>query len=148
MYGNGIQCYRKTNVVTADPKRLVLMCYEGVIDSLKLGRQKILEKDYEAKGTALGKAQDIIQELMSSLDFDKGGPIAKSLDSLYNYMLRRILHANLEKDTSAIDEVIGMLNTLKSAWEEIFFKQKREISAEPVAFDNEDRKDAAAYGNL
>jgi len=60
MYNNGVQYYRRTNVVTADPKRLVLMCYEGAIDNLKIGRQKIIEKDYEAKGRALTKAQDII----------------------------------------------------------------------------------------
>ena len=45
MYSNGIQMYRKTNVTTADPKRLVLMCYEGAIDYLKIGNQKLIEKE-------------------------------------------------------------------------------------------------------
>lgn len=146
MYTNGIQSYRKTNVVTADPKRLVLMCYEGVIENLKIVKQRIIDQDYEAKGSALGKAQDIIEELMCSLDFEKGGSIARSLDSLYNYMLRRLLHANLEKETGAIDEVIGMINTLKSAWEEVFFKKEGEISPEVAVFDNEERNHASAYG--
>jgi len=148
MYANGIQSYRKTNVVTADPKRLVLMCYEGMIDSLNLAKQKIGEKDYEAKGKALGKAQDILQELMNSLDFDKGGSIAKSLDSLYNYMLRRMLHADLEKDTGAIDEVVEMLSSLKSAWEEIFSKKQEAINPETAAFDKQERKHASAYGHF
>jgi len=135
MHSNGIQSYRRTNVTTADPKKLVLMCYEGTIDSLKIARQKIVERDYEAKGKALTKAQDIINELLHSLDFEKGGSIAKSLDSLYNYMLRRILDADQKKEISAIEEVIGMLNELKSAWEEISHKQDSEIKPEAVGFD-------------
>ncbi|MBW2319351.1 MAG: flagellar protein FliS, partial [Deltaproteobacteria bacterium] len=47
MYNNGIQSYRKTNVITSDPVRLVIMCYEGAIDNLKLAKEKMKEKDYE-----------------------------------------------------------------------------------------------------
>ncbi len=74
------------------------MCYEGAIDSLKLAKQKINEKDYEEKAKAIIKAQDIIDELLCSLDLEKGGAIAKNLSSLYNYMLRRILYGDVNKD--------------------------------------------------
>ncbi len=137
MYGNGIQSYRKTSVITADPKKLVLMCYEGAIDHLKIGKLKIIEKDYERWGKALSKAQDIINELLCALDFEKGGSIATGLDSLYNYMLRRLIHASVEDDIRAIDEVIGMLTELKSAWEEAFFKPVKEIQPEAMAFEEE-----------
>jgi len=147
MYSNGIQDYRRTSVVTADPKRLVLMCYEGVMDNLKLVKQKLIEKDYEAKGRALTKAQDIINELLCSLDFEKGGSIAQNLDSLYNYMLRRIIHADVNKDVSALDEVIGMLNELKTAWEEVFYNKDAEIEPDLAGF-NEERRQAAGYGSV
>jgi flagellar protein FliS len=148
MYSNGIQSYRRTNVVTADPKRLVLMCYEGVIVNLKIGKQKILKKDYEAKGMALTKAQDILYELLCSLDFEKGGSIAENLDSLYNYMLRRVLHANLKKEISAIDEVVGMLVELKSAWEEIFYGKGKGVMTEEVGFDEAERRQVSEYASL
>jgi len=144
MYSNGIQDYRRTSVVTADPKRLVLMCYEGAMDNLKLVKQKLIEKDYEAKSKALIKAQDIINELLCSLDFEKGGSIAKNLDSLYNYMLRRIIHADVNKDVSALNEVVGMLNELKFAWEEVFYKQDKNIEPDLAEF-NEERRQAAGY---
>jgi len=134
--------------MTADPKRLVLICYEGAIESLKIGKQKVIEKDYEEKGRALTKAQDIINELLCSLDFEKGGAIARNLDSLYNYMLRRILHVEINKDISAIEEVIGMLNELKSAWEEIFCKQDRGTKPEAVELDEERRQQASGYVSL
>ena len=131
MINSGIQAYRKTRVVTSDPLKLVLMCYEGVLDKLMLARQNIADRDYEAKGNALVKAKEILDELLCSLNHEKGGSIAGNLESLYNYMLRRILHADLKNDTSAIDEVAGMVRELKSAWEEVFHKHNQENRAQP-----------------
>ena len=146
MYHNGIQSYRKTNVITSDPVRLVIMCYEGAIDNLKLAKLKFIEKDYEGKGKAIIKAQDILDELMCSLDFEKGGSIAKNLGSLYNYMARRILHGDLNRDTGAIDEVIGMLSELLSAWEEVYSHQ--DVDIQPVADSFYDDKRTMASGYI
>ena len=140
MYSNGIQTYRRARVMTADPGKLVVLCYEGAIDNLKIGKQRITEKDFEARGKALDKAQDIISELLCSLNSEKGGSIARGLDSLYNYMLRRIIHADLKNDLRAIDEVIGMLTELKAAWDEIFCQQDSGIGTEKVVFDREKRR--------
>ena len=121
MYGNWINAYRATGVMTADPKRLVIMCYEGAIDSLKVAKQMFIAKDFEGKGRATTKAQDIINELMQALDFEKGGEIAKNLDAIYNYISRRIIEADVKRDLSGLNEVIRILEGLKSAWEEIFY---------------------------
>ena len=72
MVTNGARAYRNTEVVTADPGKLVLMCYEGAILQLKIIKMKSLEKEFEDKGKALIKAVDFIHELASSLDFEKG----------------------------------------------------------------------------
>ena len=149
MYKNGIQSYRKTNVITSDPKKLVLMCYEGAIDNLKVAKQGIMKKEYEEKGKALAKAQDIINELMNSLDFERGGAIATNLDSLYGYMIRRIIHASIADDINAIEEVIGMLSELKSAWEEIFYKEdKMTVQPEATVFEAESGQQGLNYANL
>jgi len=124
MYRNGARAYRQTNVLTADPKKLVVMCYEGAITNLKVAKERFLSGEHEAKGKAMRKAHDIISELMCALDFEKGGQIAKNLDALYNYMQRRLLVADIKKDMEAIDEVAGMLEELKGAWEEIFYGKK------------------------
>lgn len=129
MYCNGVQSYRKTNITTSDPVRLVIMCYEGAIDSLKLAKEKIEEKDYEKKAKAIIKAQDIIGELICSLDFEKGGEIANNLSSIYNYMLRRILYGDVNKDLDAIDEVIGIFSKLLSAWQEVASKPESQIKS-------------------
>ena len=126
MYFNGIQSYRKTDIFTSDPVKLVITCYEGAIESLKLAKEKMEEEDYEKKGKAIIKAQNIIDELLCSLDFEKGGVIASNLSNLYNYMLRRILIGDVNKDMRAIDEVIGLLDELLSAWKSIHVQKDNE----------------------
>jgi len=68
---------------------------------------------------ALVKAQDIITELMVSLDFDKGGEIAQNLFSLYTWFNRELLEANLAKDVERIKAVRTMMNELRGAWQEV-----------------------------
>ena len=145
MYCNGIQSYRKTNITTSDPVKLVIMCHEGAIDSLKLAKEKVKEKDYEKKAKAIIKAQDIIDELLCSINFEKGGEIANNLSDLYNYMLRRIIHGDVNRDMSAIDEVIGMLNELLSAWREVASKPESQIQPEQDRLYSERRAIGSGY---
>jgi flagellar protein FliS len=145
MYCNGIQSYRKTDVSTSDPVNLVIMCYEGAIDSLNLAREKIKEKDYEKKAKAILKTKNVLNELLCSLDFEKGGEIAKNLRSLYTYMLKRILHGDVNRDTGAIDEVIGMLNELLSAWKEVASKPTSQIQPEQDSFYRDKKVVGSGY---
>jgi flagellar protein FliS len=105
------------------------MCYEGAIDSLKLAKEKVKEKNYEKKAKAIIKAQEIIDELLCSLDLEKGSTIASNLSGLYNYMLRRIIHGDINRDMKAIDEVIGILNELLSAWREVASKPESQVQS-------------------
>lgn len=117
--GNGIDMYKRTHVTTADPVRLVVMCYEGAISNLKIAREKLVSGEYEPKAKAIQKVHDILSVLMQSLDFEKGGAIADNLNSLYTYMARRITEGDLQKDLQAFDEVTAMLEELESGWKEI-----------------------------
>jgi flagellar secretion chaperone FliS len=127
----GFNNYRKTDIITADPKKLVILCYEAVVYNLKTAKEKYIAKDYEAKGKAIQNALDIIGELRGVLDFEKGGEIAKNLDSLYGFWARHILNADRKRDTKALDDVIVMLEEIKSALEEAYFgrHEPQEISA-------------------
>jgi flagellar protein FliS len=108
------------------------MCYEGAILQLKIAKTKYQEKKFVEKGQALIKAADFIQELASSLDFEKGDLIARNLDSIYNYVTRRILQADVTKDLGGIDEVIGLLGDLLSAWKEIIEGPGQMLTPAPV----------------
>ncbi|MEN6317574.1 MAG: flagellar export chaperone FliS [Syntrophaceae bacterium] len=130
MYGNGIGAYQQTGVMTADPKRLVLMCYEEAIRNLKITKTKYVAREYEEKAQALIKAQNFICALNSALDIEKGGEIASNLQALYNYMTHRLMEADLKRDLKAIDHIIWMLVELKSAWEEIINGRHKDINSD------------------
>ena len=128
MYSNGSGAYQQAGVLTADPKRLILMCYEEAIRNLKIAKAKYISRDYEEKAQALQKALDFICALNSALDFEKGGEIASNLQALYSYMMHTLTEADLKRDLKAIDYIIWMLVELKSAWEEIFNGQRKDMN--------------------
>lgn len=115
------QTYQKTDILTADPKRLVLMCYEGVIQNLNMAKQSYLKRDFESKGRAVQKSLDIMNALREALNFERGGDIAKNLDRIYTFAISYILKADLKRNIHAFDEIIIIFRELKSAWEEVLF---------------------------
>jgi flagellar secretion chaperone FliS len=121
MNGVGLQAYKRTDVITADPKKLVIMCYEGAIYSLKLAKAKFYAREYEAKGKAIQNALDILNELRGALDFERGGEIARNLDALYSFWTQHIIKADQDRDTRGLDQVAAMLEEIKSALEEAYF---------------------------
>lgn len=133
MYRNGFQNYKRARVETADPKKLVILCYDEAISQIRMARQLCVDRNYEGKSRALLKAQDIVCELQCALDFEKGGIIAKNLDSLYTYAKARLIQGDLGKDLAAMDEVVGVLSELKSAWEQAFRALEKAGGSLPIA---------------
>jgi flagellar protein FliS len=116
MYQNVVNSYQQTQFFTTHPLKLVLMCYEGAIGSLKLARDSYVAGRFEDKAKALRKCIDIIHELNASLDLVKGGECAVNLRNLYAYVTQALMKADLKRDIKAIDRVITMLEELESAW--------------------------------
>ena len=111
--------YRQTQVNTATPGHLVVMLYDGAITFLEQAKERIQARDYAKKGILISQALDIIAELDGSLNVEKGGEIAQNLHKLYIYCNTRLLQANLKMDTTLVDEVIGILDSFRSAFAEI-----------------------------
>jgi flagellar protein FliS len=107
----------ETGIASASPHKLIVMLYDGALVALLSAKTNIAANNIAAKGTAISKAITIIDNgLRASLDKDAGGEIAANLDALYDYMSRRLLHANLKNDVPAIDEVHRLLSDLREAW--------------------------------
>jgi flagellar protein FliS len=140
MYNNAAKTYQQANFLTADPMKLVLMCYEGAVGNLKLAVTAYEAKDYETKARALQKAIDIIYELNASLDMEKGGAIAANLRTLYTYMSRILTEADLKKDLGMFNKVIDMLEELESAW-----KNTASSLAETVSSKAANRSEGAGH---
>jgi len=118
-YASAGNAYKSNEVMTAPKKKLVIMLYDGAIKNLKLAKLAMADKNIEKTNNAIIKAQNILAEFMSTLNFDEGGEIAKSLMGLYQYMYDRTIRANIDKDPEIADEVIGMLEELRDTWSQI-----------------------------
>jgi flagellar secretion chaperone FliS len=110
--------YRQVQVNTASPGKLIILLYQGAIRAMKQGIDLIEKKDYEGKGNALIKAQDIIMELNLALDMDIGGEISQSLRQLYLYIYKRLLNGNMELNIEYVEECVRIMENLLGAWEQ------------------------------
>lgn len=115
----------ETGVAAASPHKLVVMLYDGVIVALLSAINGIKSANVAAKGAALSKAITIIDNgLRASLDKKAGGEIAANLDSLYDYMGRRLLEANIRSDAAIVEEIHGLMSDLREAWVQIGEQQE------------------------
>lgn len=114
--GNPYAQYQQAQVDTASPERLLLMLYEGMIRFLNTGRKAIVERKPDIAHHNLVRAQDILVELMATLNMKDGGEIAQNLFDLYDYLNGRLTQANLEKSVGIVDEVLGFVRDLHEAW--------------------------------
>ena len=111
--------YQTNQVVTASPKKLLIMLYDGAIKNLRLAELSLEEKNVENVNKYLIKAQDIITEFMTTLNFEDGGDVARNLYQLYEYMNRRLIRANIDKDIEPIKEIKKYLEELRDTWMKI-----------------------------
>lgn len=116
--------YKKTQINTASQGKLIVMLYDGAIKFLTIANENMNPKTYDIANNNIIKAQDIITELISSLNIGQGGEVAQNLLSLYIYFKKRLLEANMQKDSAIINEVLTHLKGLRDAWNEISAKEK------------------------
>lgn len=119
----GLQAYQRVNTQTsitdADPHRLIQLLYNGALERINMAKARVQAKDYAGKGQLISKAIEIIGGLRSFLDFDKGGDLALRLEALYDYMERTLLEASAANDMEKLDEVAGLLKSVKEGWDGI-----------------------------
>jgi flagellar protein FliS len=111
---NPYQQYQQNSVNTATPQELTLMLYNGLVRFLKTAQQGIEENNIEKANNFIIRSQDIIMEFMCTLDMQY--EVSNGLFSLYDYMHRRLIEANIKKDKAVIDEVLGYAEDLRDTW--------------------------------
>lgn len=118
-----ITSHRETDVHTdpqsAPPHKLIDMLLDGACSRLRRARDCIRLDDRDGRSKAIGATVAILEGLQGSLDHDRGGELASNLDALYDYMQRRLLRADADNDTAAVNEVLGLVTTLQEAWSAI-----------------------------
>lgn len=130
----------ETGVVASSPHKLIVMLFDGALVAVRAAAVHMKAREIEKKGLAISKAIMIVENgLRASLDKEAGGQIAVNLDSLYDYIGRRLLTANLTNQPEILDEVHTLLADLKGAWEAIGGQSASPATAPapgPMAYDS------------
>jgi flagellar secretion chaperone FliS len=111
--------YLESRVLSASPLQLVHLAYEGAIDAIRDARAQLAEKRIQERVAAITKAQRIITELQTSLDYQKGGELSIQLGRLYDYMQRRLIEGNFQQSDAPFAEVQQLLETVDEGWRQI-----------------------------
>ncbi|MEX3021584.1 flagellar export chaperone FliS [Kluyvera sp. STS39-E] len=124
MYGaKGSQAYAQIGVesavMSASQQQLVTMLFDGALSALIRARLFMQDGNLQGKGLSLSKAINIIENgLKVGLDEDSKDELTQNMLALYAYMVRRLLQANLRNDSSAVEEVEGLMRNIADAWKE------------------------------
>lgn len=119
---NPYQQYRQNQVQTASQGTLILMVFDGILKNIRYAKTALEERNFESANTYLIKAQDLVSELIITLNFDAGGDIAKQLYRLYEFAHYSLIQANINKDTAILEVVNEIISGLRSTWEEVIKK--------------------------
>ena len=128
----GVSDYKSMQILSSKPEKLILLLYDGAIKFIHLGQKALEEQRLEESHNNLIRAQNILVELMGSLNFDKGGEIASNLFRIYEFMHYTLVQANIKKDPATLARVSEQLKRLRESWSQ--------------ALKNEDGKNLQATG--
>ncbi|OAA93652.1 flagellar export chaperone FliS [Clostridium coskatii] len=115
--GNAYKTYKSNSVNYASKEQLLLMLVDGAVKFAKVTRQAMLDNDIKKAHENIIKTQNIFNELMISLDVSKAGKWGQSLMSVYDFIVRRLVDANMKKDVKIMDEVIPLIEDVRDTWE-------------------------------
>ena len=121
---NKLNAYKETHIKTASQGKIIIMLYDEAIRQLDTAIRLLKDntREYDKVNTAILRAQDMVTELMVSLDFEKGGDIAQGLYGLYMFFNQHMMQANMKKDVEMLGTVRTQLNELRGAWDQIINK--------------------------
>ncbi len=128
--------YRANSILTASPGQLVLMLFDGALNALAIARAACDDNSgnprrVEVIHTQLVKAQKIIAELQGTLNMEAGGEFARTMYGLYDYYDRRLVEANIKKQSAPIAEVERLLGEVRNAWSEML-NDKDKVAPSPT----------------
>ena len=124
--------YKQTEIGTANQGKLIVMLYDGAIKFLNIAIEHMEPKTYDIVNNNIIKAQDIINELLMSLNMNEGGQISQNLFNLYMFFKKQLLEANIQKDAEMIKVVVKMLQDLREAWEKISAQEAKSDKIAPT----------------
>jgi len=120
----GVKDYQSMQILSAKPEKLILMLYDGAIRFIQQGIKAMEENKIELAHNNLLRSQNIMVELMASLNFEKGGELAVNLFRIYEFMHYTLVQANVKKEAEQLTRVAEQLKMLRESWSQALKKEE------------------------
>jgi len=114
----------ESSLLAAEPHTVILMLFNGLLESIALGKGAIERKDFLVKSEQISKAINIIRSLQESLDKESEPKISESFDALYGYCIEQLMEASTSLDVAVLDEVVDLIKPIRDAWYEMSEQDK------------------------
>lgn len=123
---SGYSAYNTNRIMTATPAELTLMLYEGAIKFCNIAIMGVEEKDVEKAHNNIVKVENIIGEFIATLNHKYS--VAEDFENIYNYLMDRLIEANMKKDREILEEVLGYLREMRDTWKEVMKQAKTQTA--------------------
>ena len=133
--------YLKTKVMTANPGQLRLLLFEGAIKFATKAHQGLLDGNFEAVFEGISRCQQILLELINTLDPKHDPELCERLSGLYTFMYTRLMTAIVERDPAVVEEVLKLLEYERETWTMLLAQLAREQTQLPAAPDQQPVRD-------
>lgn len=114
---NAYTQYNNSKILTASPAELTLMLYEGAIKFCNIAILAVEQNDIEKAHVNIVKTERIIEHFKLTLDMKY--PVSEDFERVYNYLLRRLVLANIRKDKEILEEVCTHIRSMRDTWKEV-----------------------------
>lgn len=124
--------YKSNSIQTASPAELTLMLYDGAIKFCNIAIGALEKDDIQKANTNIIKAEKIIVEFRATLDFKY--PVAKDFDLVYDYIYRRLVEANIKKDTEILTDALKYIREMRDTWKEVMRLNRASTGSTPIQY--------------
>ncbi len=131
--------YLRAKVETATPTQLIVMLYDGAVRFCSLAAEAMAIHNFEEQNINIKRAEDIVCELMGSLNQEAGGEVAANLLRIYTYLYQELVQANLNDDIEALKRVLVHLEALRESWVELDKQARAGTVTSSPSTDNKQR---------
>lgn len=133
--------YQKTEIETATPEKLLILLYDGAIQFLNKAKIALNQKDVAQLHNNLLGCENILLELMRTLNRDANKDLAQNLYDLYEFLYNTLIEANVKQDEAKINFVLEQLSGLRATWIEAIKIANSEAKMEFYDEDEEETED-------
>jgi flagellar protein FliS len=111
--------YRESDASGATGVRLVVLLYEQLIQDLSQAAKAMEQNDIEYRSNRINHALDILCVLEGTLDFERGGQVARNLEAFYKTLRANLWKAQVHVSKEILIRQITDLFALREAWGEV-----------------------------